>query len=158
MKVFNVFDGPLRAAEEPPGYGSPYAKLDQHLDVARVGGTVAVLGENEWVCPYHAEINQEEWLFVFEGECRVRVPDGEETVSAGQVMCLPRGMAGAHQIGNVAPEPARILIISERHDVEATLYPTSDKVGVFAPDMRYLFRRRDARDYWDGEPDPRDGP
>ena len=29
--------------------------------------------------------------------------------------------------------------------------PDGDKIGVFGPDMRYLFRREDARDYWDGE-------
>jgi uncharacterized cupin superfamily protein len=155
MRVFNLFDGELQTAEEPPGYGSPYAKLDKHIDAARVAGTVAVLAQDEWVCPYHAEVNQEEWLFVFEGACVVRTPDGEETVSAGEVMCFPRGLEGAHQIGNTAAEPARILIVSERHDVEATIYPESDKVGVFGPELRYLFRRADARDYWDGEPDPR---
>lgn len=156
MKVFNVFDGPLGTDAEPPGYGSSYAKLDQHLDATKLGGTVAVLGENEWVCPMHAEVNQEEWLFVLEGQCQVRTPAGDEVVRAGEILCFARGLPGAHQIGNVNAAPARILIVSERHEVEATVYLTSDKVGVFWPGARHLFRREDARDYWDREPDPRD--
>jgi uncharacterized cupin superfamily protein len=150
MRIFNVFDGELTTAEEPPGYGSPYAKIRGE----KLAGTVAVLGPGEWVCPYHYELTEEEWLFVLEGECVVRIPSGEETVTAGEIVCFPRGPEGAHQIGNTSGRPARILIISDRHDTEATVYPTSDKVGVFGPDLRLLFRREDARDYWDREPTP----
>ena len=155
MKVFNVFDGALETGEEPPGYGSPFAKLGDQLGASLLAGTVAVLGPDEWVCPYHVEISEEEWLFVLEGECAVRTPDGEETVRAGELVCFPRGPEGAHQIGNTAAAPARILIVSERMHTETTLYPDSGKVGVYAPGVRYLFRTEDARDYWDGEPDPR---
>jgi uncharacterized cupin superfamily protein len=158
MKVFNVFDGELEPGEEPPGYGSPYAKLGENIGATKLAATVAVIGPDEWVCPYHYEISEEEWLFVLEGSCVVRHPEGEDTVRAGEIVCFPRGPAGAHQIGNTATEPARILIISDRHQTEATVYPSSDKVGVFAPDVRLLFRREDARDYWDREPDPRDPP
>jgi uncharacterized cupin superfamily protein len=156
VKVFNVFDGELRADDEPPGYGSPYAKLGPLIGAEQLAGTVAVLGANEWVCPYHYEVSEEEWLVVLEGKCMVLTPEGEETVRAGEIVCFPRGPAGAHQIGNTAAEPARILIVSDHHETEATVYPTSDKVGVFAPDIRLLFRREDARDYWDREPDPRE--
>lgn len=155
MRVFNLFDGELAAGEEPPGYGSPYAKLGENIGAERLAGTVAVLGPGEWVCPYHVEISEEEWLFVFEGECAVRTPAGEETVRAGEVVCFPRGPEGGHQIGNTAAEPARILIVSERMHTETTLYPNSNKIGIFAADLRYLFRIEDARDYWDREPDPR---
>jgi uncharacterized cupin superfamily protein len=155
MKVFNIFDGELTAdASEPDGYGSPYAKLYDNIGAQKLAGTVAVLATDEWVCPYHYEITQEEWLFVLEGACLVRTPDGEETVAAGEIVCFPSGPAGAHQIGNTASEPARILIVSDRSHTVATVYPNSDKVGVFAPEVRLLFRREDARDYWDREPRP----
>ena len=155
MKVFNLFDGPLEAdPSEPAGYGSPYAKLYENVGAERLAGTVAVLAQDEWVCPYHYELVEEEWLFVLEGTATVRAPHGQERVAAGEVVCFPRGPAGAHQIGNTAPEPLRVLIVSERALCAATIYATSDKVGVFGPETRYLFRREDARDYWDGEPHP----
>jgi uncharacterized cupin superfamily protein len=155
MKVFNVLDGPLSADEtEPEGYGSPYAKVRENIGAEKLAGTVAVLSTDEWVCPYHYELVEEEWLFVLEGAAIVRSPDGEHTVQAGELVCFPRGPAGAHQIGNTAHEPCRILIVSERALCAATYYETSDKIGVFGPSTRYLFRREDARDYWDGEPPP----
>lgn len=155
MKVFNVFDGPLEPdASEPDGYRSPYAKVSREIGAERIGGTVVLLGTDEWVCPYHYEVIEEEWLFVFEGEATVRTPDGEERVAAGEVVCFLRGPAGAHQIGNTGAEPARVLIIGERTPGAATVYPDGDKVGVFGPDLSLFFRRQDARDYWDGEPRP----
>jgi uncharacterized cupin superfamily protein len=155
VKVFNLLDGELRPdPSEPKGYGSPYAKIHENIGAQKLAATVALIGTNEWVCPYHYEVGEEEWLLVLEGECVVRTPEGEETVRAGEIVCFPRGPAGAHQIGNTAAEPARIFIISERQETAATVYPTSDKVGVFAPDLRLLFRREDSRDYWDREPDP----
>jgi uncharacterized cupin superfamily protein len=155
MKVFNVLDGELRAdPTEPEGYGSPYAKVRDNIGAEKLAGTVAVIGTDEWVCPYHYELTEEEWLFVLDGMCVVRTPAGEEAVRAGEIVCFPCGPDGAHQIGNVEAEPARILIVSDRHETEATIYPTSDKVGVFGPDVRLLFRREEARDYWDREPRP----
>lgn len=153
--MFNVFDGPLEPdATEPDGYGSPYAKVREHIGAERLAGTVAVLAPAEWVCPYHYELVEEEWLFVLEGVATVRTPGGEEQVAAGEVVCFPRGPTGAHQIGNTAPEPLRVLIVSEKAECAATVYPNSGKIGVFAPATRLLFRRADARDYWDGEPVP----
>ncbi|MEA2124956.1 MAG: hypothetical protein QOI80_1738 [Solirubrobacteraceae bacterium] len=155
MKVFNVFDGELTPdPSEPQGYGSPYAKVYDNIGAEKLAATVAVLATDEWVCPYHYEVVEEEWLFVLEGACVVRIPGGEETVQAGEVVCFPRGPDGAHQIGNTAAEPARIFIVGERAHTAATVYPNSDKVGVFGPDIRLLFRREDARDYWDREPRP----
>ena len=88
---------------------------------------------------------------MLEGTPSVRTPGGEVTLAEGEIVCFPRGPAGAHQIVNAAEAPARVLIISERAACAATVYEDSDKVGVFGPDMRHLFRRSDARDYWDGE-------
>lgn len=155
MRVFNVLDGPLEPdPTEPEGYGSPYAKVRDNIGAQRLAGTVAVLAKDEWVCPYHYELVEEEWLLVFAGTATVRTPSGEEAVATGEIVCFPRGPTGAHQIGNAAQEPLRILIVSERAPCAATVYETSDKVGVFGSDMRLLFRRSDQRDYWDGEPRP----
>jgi uncharacterized cupin superfamily protein len=122
-----------------------------HLGAERLAASVVVLEEGRAVCPYHYEVAEEEWLFVLSGTPSIRTPDGEQALEAGDVVCFPRGPAGAHKIFNVAPAPARVLIVSERAEVAATVYEDSDKLGVFGPDLRMLFRRGDERDYWDGE-------
>ena len=94
-----------------------------------------------------------------EGTPTVRTPSGDEVMKAGDIVCFSRGPGGAHKISNVAAEPARVIMMSERADTAATVYEDSDKIGVFAPDTRLLFRRADAVDYWEGEgPRERPGP
>ena len=90
-------------------------------------------------------------LFVIEGTPTVRTPAGDEVLEPGDVVCFPRGPEGAHKISNYAEAPARVIVISERAETAATVYEDSDKVGVFAPGTRLLFRRGDAVDYWYGE-------
>jgi uncharacterized cupin superfamily protein len=150
---FNLFDDSLLAVDEdePDGYRAPYAKVQQHIGASKLGASVVLLRQGEAVCPYHYEHIEEEWLFVLSGTPTVRTPEGERVAEAGDVVCFPRGPAGAHRISNAAEAPARVLIVSEHAEVAATTYEDSDKIGVFGPGLRMLFRRGDARDYWDGE-------
>lgn len=150
--VFNLFDASLQVDdEEPAGYLAPYAKLHQNIGARRLAASVVELGQGTAVCPYHYEFVEEEWLFVLAGTPSVRTPAGEDVLEPGDIVCFPRGPEGAHKIANAAPEPARVLIVSEHAACAATHYPDSDKVGVFGPDLRLLFRRSDEKDYWDGE-------
>jgi uncharacterized cupin superfamily protein len=159
MKRFNLFDESLLDVDEdePDGYRAPYAKVQHRVGASLLGGTVVLLRQGEAVCPYHYEQIEEEWLFVLAGAPTVRTPEGERVYETGDVVCFPRGPAGAHKISNAGEEPARILIVSEHAEVAAAIYEDSDKIGIFGPELRMLFRRRDARDYWDGER-PEEGP
>jgi uncharacterized cupin superfamily protein len=153
VRRFNVFDDSRLAPDddEPPGYRAPYAKVRDHIGAQKLAASVVLLARGQAVCPYHYELIEEEWLFVLSGTPTVRTPAGEEVLAPGDVVCFPRGPAGAHKIGNAAEAPARVLIVSERAAVAATVYEDSDKIGVFGPELGMLFRRRDERDYWDGE-------
>ena len=153
MRRFNLFDDSVLGVDEdePDGYRAPYAKVQHHVGASLLGGTVVLLRQGEAVCPYHYEQIEEEWLFVLSGTPTVRTPLGEREHEAGDVVCFPRGPAGAHKISNAAEAPARILIVSEHAEVAAATYEDSDKIGIFGEDLRLLFRRSDARDYWDGE-------
>jgi uncharacterized cupin superfamily protein len=152
VKVINLFDAALGVDDdEPAGYRAPYAKIRDSIGAERLAASVILLGKDEAVCPYHYELVEEEWLFVLEGAPSVRRPGGTETLAPGDIIAFARGPAGAHKVFNAAEEPARVLIVSERAECAATVYEDSDKVGVFAPGVRHLFRRSDERDYWDGE-------
>jgi uncharacterized cupin superfamily protein len=153
VKPVNLFDDALLRADdsEPDGYRAPYVKLRDLLGAEKLGASLVLLREGEAVCPYHYELIEEEWLFVLSGTLTVRTPAGEDVAAAGDVICFPRGPDGAHKISNAAAEPARVLIVSERAVLAGSVYEDSDKVGVYGPDLSMLFRRADARGYWDGE-------
>jgi uncharacterized cupin superfamily protein len=109
------------------------------------------------VCPYHYEHAEEEWLLVVAGEVAVRTPEGTETLGPWELAFFPTGPEGAHQIRNDSGAPARILMWSEVVHPAVTVYPDSDKIGVYVRDGSddLIVRRADGVDYYEGETEPR---
>jgi uncharacterized cupin superfamily protein len=102
--------------------------------------------------PYHYEY-KEEWLLVVDGDVVVRVPDGERPLSRGEIVCFPAGPAGAHKISNRSDTPARVLLFSSSSVPAVSVYPDSDKIGVWVEneDDDRIFRRGNAVPWSDGE-------
>jgi uncharacterized cupin superfamily protein len=113
--------------------------LEGRIDVARGVGSSATLmfiydlGPGESQCPYHYEY-QEEWLLVVDGAVVLRAPDGEHTLERGDLVCFPPGPAGAHKLTNRSESPARTLMFSARRAPAVSVYPDSNKIGVWAGD------------------------
>jgi uncharacterized cupin superfamily protein len=107
------------------------------------------LGPGESSCPYHYEY-EEEWLLVVAGSVVVRVPDGEQTLERGDIVCFPAGPRGAHKIMNRTGSPARTLAFSPMRVPAVSVYPDSDKVGIWTGDGENddLFFRRETRVAW----------
>ena len=147
--VTNLFEvETVPVAADPPGYVAPSAKIGALIGAKGLGASVYVLDEGQAVCPYHWE-SDEEWLLVLEGRIVVRTPEGEEEIEAGEMVCFPAGLEGAHKTTNVRPERARIVILSTKNEPSIAGYPDSDKIGIWPPGK--LFRMSDAVDYWEGE-------
>jgi uncharacterized cupin superfamily protein len=148
--IANLLDAETtRDADDPAGYETPYARIGPLIGASELGASVYVLNEGQSVCPYHWEATDEEWLIVLEGRPELRTHEGEEELEPGDTVCFPRGPDGAHKVTNRHPQPARIMILSTKHDVGISVYPDSNKVGVWPPGK--LFRLDDEVDYWDGE-------
>jgi uncharacterized cupin superfamily protein len=148
--VINVSELELETREGlPEGYRVRAAGLRAALGSALLGGNVYELDEGQSVGPYHYEIGIEEWLIVLSGSALLRTPEGQERLSAGDVVCFPEGERGAHKVTNVDAAPLRVLMISTQEEVSAAVYPDSGKVGVWPPGK--LFRSDDAVPYWTGE-------
>ena len=103
-------------------------------------------------CPYHYEYD-EEWLLVVEGTIVLRAPDGEHTLERGDLVCFPRGPEGAHKIMNRGELSARTLMFSSARAPAVSVYPDSDKIGVWPGNEAdaAVFRRSTAVPYSDGE-------
>jgi uncharacterized cupin superfamily protein len=83
----------------------------------------------------------------------LRSPDGEERLAPWDVACFPRGPEGAHAIRNDTAESARVLMFSSVAALTATVYPDSDKIGIWTgdPETDAIVRRSAKVDYYDGE-------
>jgi uncharacterized cupin superfamily protein len=103
--------------------------------------------------PYHYEY-EEEWLLVLAGTLVLRTPDGEQTLARGDLICFPAGPDGAHKLVNRGASTARTMLFSANRTPAVTVYPDSDKIGVWsdAGDADgQIFKRATAVPYSDGE-------
>jgi uncharacterized cupin superfamily protein len=128
------------------------------IDVARALGSAATamyvydLAPGESSSPYHYEY-EEEWLLVIDGTVVVRAGDGEHTLERGDLVCFPTGPAGAHKVMNRSGSPARTLVFSSARVPAVSVYPDSNKIGVWPGDEEneLVFRRDSAVPWADGE-------
>lgn len=140
-------------AEDPDGFRAGMARLGKSLDAKESGITVYELPPCQSVCPYHCECGEEEWLLVLEGTPTLRQPEGSERLDRWDIVCFPRGPKGAHAVGNETEETARVLMFSTVVVPTATVYPDSDKVGIWTgdPETDVIVRRDSNVDYYEGE-------
>lgn len=139
--------------EDPEGFRAGMARLGKLLGAKESGITVYELSPGQAVCPYHYEVGEEEWLLVLEGTPTLRHPEGSEVLDPWDVALFPRGPEGAHGIRNETERTARVLMFSTVVVPTATVYPDSDKVGIWTgdPAVDVMVRRDSKVGYYDGE-------
>jgi uncharacterized cupin superfamily protein len=90
---------------------------------------------------------------VVDGTVVVRAPDGEHTLRRGDVVRFSAGPEGAHKVMNRSDAPARTLMFSSSRVPAVSVYPDSDKIGVWSgnePD-ELIFKRATAVPWSEGE-------
>jgi uncharacterized cupin superfamily protein len=152
MHAVNIYEAQFTyEGTEPEGFDSGEAyglrgaggqALNVRLYEARPG---------QALCPYHYEY-EEEWLLVLEGTATLRTPDGDRPAPRGALMCFPAGPAGAHRVANAGAETVLALMWSSAREPSVSVYPDSDKMGVWAGEDHVLLRRSDGNvGYYEGE-------
>jgi uncharacterized cupin superfamily protein len=138
---------------DPEGFRSGMARLGKDLGSSRTGICVYELPPGQAICPYHYEHGEEEWLLVLEGAPTRRTPEGEEVLEPWDVVCFPVGPEGAHEVRNRTEQTARVLMFGNVAYPTVSVYPDSDKIGVWTrtEDDNRLFRRQSSVEYFDGE-------
>ena len=138
---------------DPDGFRSGMARLGPDLGAKQLGTTVYELPPGQAVCPYHYEYAEEEWLLVLEGRPTLRHPEGSEELEPWDVVCFPTGPEGAHGIRNDTEETARVLMWSSVVYPAATVYPDSDKIGIWTGNKEddLMARRESGVEYFDRE-------
>ena len=139
--------------DRPDGFRAAMARLGPGLGAQRTGASVYELPPGQAVCPYHYELGEEEWVLVLQGSATVRTPDGETEVGPDVLLFFSTGPAGAHQIRNASAETVRILMWSNVVFPTGTVYPDSDKVGLYTRDAQddLIVRRSSRVGYFEGE-------
>jgi uncharacterized cupin superfamily protein len=154
MKRINIASPDFTYDEgDPEGYRAGMARLGKIFGAELTGVTAFDVPPGQAICPYHYECGEEEWLLVVAGKPTLRHPAGSESLKPWDVAFFPTGPKGAHKIGNETGETVRVLMFSNVVHPTATVYPDSDKVGVWTgdPEADVIVRRGSKVDYYDGE-------
>jgi uncharacterized cupin superfamily protein len=139
--------------DDPAGFRSGMARFGPRLEARQSGASLYELAPGQALCPYHYEYGEEEWLFVVSGRPSLRDPDGTHELEPLDLVFFPRGPDGAHQVRNDGDETVRVLMWSTVVVPTATVYPDSDKIGIWTgnADDDVMVQRSSGVDYWRGE-------
>jgi uncharacterized cupin superfamily protein len=140
-------------ASDPEGYRAGYVAIGKEAGGEELAVKLFEIPPGQSLCPYHYEY-VEEWLLVLDGDLVLRVPEGEEQVTRGDVVSFPAGPEGAHKLTNRGEAPARIVMFSSAREPAVAVYPDSDKILASTGNKadRVMLRRADGHvDYYEGE-------
>jgi uncharacterized cupin superfamily protein len=157
----NLFEPEFDAESDRPGFTYRRARLGRQAGSERLGASLFELAPGQAQFPLHYHLGNEELLIVVTGTPTLRTADGERELREGQVVALPVGERGVHQIVNRTQRPVRILLVSEMIGPDIVVRPESGKLSAFgrAPGsadegMHEVFFLRDAVEFWEGEEPP----
>jgi uncharacterized cupin superfamily protein len=142
-------------AEDPEGFRAGMKRFGKKLGAAATGMSIYEIPPGQAICPYHYEYAEEEWLIVLEGTPTLRTVEGSSELSPWDVCVFPVGPGGAHGVRNETSSVVRVMMFSEVKWPAATVYPDSDKIGVWTgnEDDNAMFRRAAKVEYYTDEPD-----
>ena len=140
-------------ADDPDGFRSGMFRFGSHVGGSQLGASVYQLPPGQSICPYHYEYGEEEWLLVLAGRPTLRHPGGTDELEPWDVVCFPPGPEGAHGVRNETDEPVRVLMFSTVQHPAVTVYPDSDKVGIWTGNKEdnLITQRSSGVDYFFGE-------
>lgn len=153
MEVVNLFGDEWDETRDLDGWRMKEVFVGHRLGASQIGASMGEIEPGCGMWPYHTHHANEEWALVVSGEPTLRTPEGERQLEAGDVVCFPRGWAGAHQIVNRTDAPVRVLMLSSMELPDVVDYLDMGKVFVRdAGGEPILFSRRgDTVEYWEGE-------
>ena len=153
MRIFNLNADRWDRQEEREGWRFKDAWVGAHTDAELIGASMYEVEPGNKQGPFHTHHANEEWAIVLRGEPTLRTPEGEHVLKEGDVVCFPRGKAGAHQIINGTDSPIRVLMLSSMIRGEIIEYLDTGKVlAKDVEDEDIMFARPGPTvEYWEGE-------
>jgi uncharacterized cupin superfamily protein len=157
----NIYEPSFDGESEARGFANRRARLGRQAGSERLGMSLFELEPGSAAFPLHYHLGNEELLIAIAGRPSLRSAKGERGLEPGEIVALPVGEAGAHQVVNRTGDPVRFAIISEMNAPDIVVRPESNKISAFGrppgaagEGFHDAYFRRDAVDLWDGEEPP----
>ena len=152
IKHCNIADLPVSHKQEHEGFEYYRKKFVPFGDAKNSLVSVYEIPPGKAAYPYHYHHINEETFYIISGEGILKTPEGEKKVTAGDLLFFPTGPEGAHKLTNCSDtEPMVYLDFDVVHDIDVTVYPDSDKIGIWGMGINKLYPQSSNVDYYEGE-------
>lgn len=103
--------------------------------------------------PYHYHLKSEEVFYIISGNGILETPNGNKTISAGDIIVCPPSEKGAHRIINSSQTEMLIYLDFDTVNYpDIVYYPNSDKVGIILNGETSTFYKKHTHvAYYEGE-------
>ncbi|HEY3390387.1 MAG TPA: cupin domain-containing protein [Prolixibacteraceae bacterium] len=128
---------------------SDISRVKNGVNPSNLNFDLRLLNPGQFSAPYHFHRNSEELFMVISGSMTLRIPDGLEIVTSGDLIFFEMGETGAHQFFNHGTEPCTYLDIRTFLGHDICEYPDSGKI-LLAPSFE-IFNKESSVGYFEGE-------
>lgn len=138
-----------RGTTYPPPHDTPCLERERQAlgdagDLSQFGVNLLTLPPGVWSSQGHWHSQEDEFVWVLEGEVVLVTDSGEETLRPGDCAAFKAGEANGHHLVNRSDRPARVLEIGTRDQSDRTVYSDVDMVAEPGDDF---YRHRDGTPY-----------
>jgi uncharacterized cupin superfamily protein len=135
----------------PPPFGDPLAgrekrALGDALELTQFGVNLVTLAPGAWSSQRHWHANEDEFVYVLEGEVRLVTDEGETILGPGMAAGFPAGNANGHHLINRGDRPVLYLEVGTRAETEEAQYSDIDMM-VRRTNGRFVFMRKNGEPY-----------
>ena len=142
---------PRTGSDYPKPFDEPCARRDRRalgdpMGLTQFGVNLMTLPPGAWSSQRHWHLEEDEFVYVLEGEVVLVTDAGEQVLRAGMAAGFPAGKRDGHHLINRGEKPATVLEVGTRTAGEHAEYSDIDmKVETRGGVSRYL--RKDGRPY-----------
>lgn len=155
----NIYADDWERTLDQGSYGLRAARVATAAGAEQLGAAVYEVDPGRRNLPYHAHYGIEELLVVLRGTPTLRSPEGERELAEGEVVALPAGAQGAHQVLNHGEQTVRFMIVSTKSAADLVEYPDSGKISAQGGEwgtpgaVVYMLSTEAQLGYFEGEPE-----
>ena len=120
--------------------------LGDPLGLSQFGINLVTLAPGSWSSQRHWHTNEDEFIYVLEGEVTLVTDGGETLLGPGMAAGFPAGKPDGHHLINRSGRPARYLEVGTRADTEVAQYSDIDMVAR-KEGGRFVFMHKNGEPY-----------